>query len=229
MKNGKFFKILLIVIAVVFIGYQVISAFHQPFTTVSAMYFSTNKGIEFNGTIVRNETVIENNNSGVLHLNASNGDKISKGSSIADIYDNDADSENYSKLEQLQQKLEFLNNFSLYNGDITDITAISRKIDDKIVEINRTSKTGKYLSQYDDTQLLALLGSKQNAVDGTDNMEGMVKSVKAEIASLKTTLKPKSSDIKSPAAGYFLSDIDGYETVLTPKNIENMTVENTTI
>ncbi len=226
MKTKKFFKILLMVIIISFAVYQVFTFFYQPLTTVSALYFSTDKGIEFSGTVVRNEVLIENNNSGVIHYNVSNSDKIAKGSSIADIYDSTADSENYSKLEQLEEKLAFLNNFALYNGDITELTVISRKIDDKIAEINKKSITGKYASHDDDTQLLALLGSKQNAVEGTGNIDGMVSSLKSQIDTLKATLKPKSSDIKAPESGYFLSEADGYETVLTPDRIENITAQD---
>ena len=226
MKTKRFIKILLTVIIVSFAVYQIFTFFYQPLTTVAALYFTTDKGIEFSGTVVRNEVLIENNNSGVIHYNVSNSDKIAKGSSIADIYDSSTDSESYSKLEQLEQKLAFLNNFALYNGDITDLTVISRKIDDKIAEINKNAKTGKYVSTDDNTQLLALLGSKQNAVEGTGNIDGMVTSLQSQIDSLKATLKPKSSDIKAPESGYFLSDADGFETVLTPDIVENITADD---
>ena len=226
MKTKRFIKILLTVIIVSFAVYQIFTFFYQPLTTVAALYFTTDKGIEFSGTVVRNEVLIENNNSGVIHYNVSNSDKIAKGSSIADIYDSSTDSESYSKLEQLEQKLAFLNNFALYNGDITDLTVISRKIDDKIAEINKNAKTGKYVSTDDNTQLLALLGSKQNAVEGTGNIDGMVTSLQSQIDTLKATLKPKSSDIKAPESGYFLSDADGYETVLTPDIVENITADD---
>lgn len=226
MKTKKFLKAVLIITLIGFAVYQIFTFFYQPLTTVSALYFNTDKGIEFSGTVVRNEILVQNNNSGIIHYNVSNYERIAKDSAIADIYDSSSDSESYSKLEQLEQKLAFLNNFALYNGDITDLSVISRKIDDKIFEINKNSKTGKYLSADDNTQLLALLGSKQNAVEGTGNIDGMINSIKAEITALKSTLKPKSSDIKAPAAGYFLSDVDGFETVLTEISLESITAED---
>ena len=226
MKGGKFFRIFLILLLGIFVVYQVFAAFYHPFTTVSAIYYETNSGIDAEAFLVRNENVITNSDAGVKCFSVEDGERVSKGGKIADVYPSQAVSNVYSQINELKKKLDSLQKIKLYNDGGTDVKTVSEKILNKISEYSVACANGKF-DQVDtlQTELLTLISSKQSIIGRGNSIDSMISSVEAELATLKTTVEEGSKVISSTMSGYFVSKVDGYEQVITPENVLELSPE----
>ena len=105
MKGGKFLKTFLSIVLIVFFVYQIIVAFNNPFTTISASYYETFKGIDANAVIIRDETVLYDNSTGVKSFTVENGERVAKNGVLANVFYNEEVANVYSQIKELQIKL----------------------------------------------------------------------------------------------------------------------------
>jgi len=105
-KGVTFLKIFVTLIAFVFMFYQIYSVVYKPITTSTALYDNTYDGIEINGYFVREETVIDYNITGNERYVASDGEKISKGGTIAEVYSSSQIAELYQQAEKLSEEIK---------------------------------------------------------------------------------------------------------------------------
>ncbi len=233
MKGGKLVKFLVGLFLAFFVIYQIFAALYHPFTTISAQYYETNDGITADAYIVRNEAVIDGEKYGNITNNAlksyavENGERIAKNGVIADVYSSEDSSDVYAKIADLQNRMRSLQNISNYCDANTDVAIITEKISSKLIEYNDAFKNGKYVnSDEHQSDLFAVLSSKQNIIGGTGSIDEMLASVKTEMETLKASASKPLASITAPLSGYFVSDVDGYENVLTIENVTKLKPED---
>ena len=98
MKKNTLIKIALIFLVLAFLINQAVSMFYKPVTTDSAVFYTANNGFKITGVIVRNEILVTNDKSGVLHYLISDGERVSKNGTIANIYGSEAASITLSQI-----------------------------------------------------------------------------------------------------------------------------------
>ena len=224
MKGGKFLKSFITIVLAVFLIYQLFAALYNPFTTISATYYETFKGIDTEAYIVRDETIISSEVEGVKSFTLKNGEKVSKNGDIAYIYPNEEISNVYSKIKDLQEELESLENIALFNDSGADVNTISKNIESKIIELNLASQNGKYENaEVLSTELFALISSKQSFLGNGSNVEVYINQLKAQISSLQASLPKNNNAIKAPKSGYFINEVDGFENILTSQSVLELT------
>ena len=102
---------ILTVLAVVYVAYLLISANFDMYSTEDAVETTISDKIYSNAFIIRDESIIENNTSGVLSYTRDNGEAVAVDSVVAKIYQNESDAlaqttadvleENKNALEEL--------------------------------------------------------------------------------------------------------------------------------
>ena len=102
MKKNTLAKAAIITVALSFLVNQLFSAFYKPVTTDSAVFYTANNGFKITGVIIRNEILVENNNSGVLHFMIDDGERVAKNGVVANIYGNESASITLSQIESVQ-------------------------------------------------------------------------------------------------------------------------------
>ena len=224
MKGKGFLKTLLLIFLLVFFAYQIFSALYQPFTTAAASYYETYNGIKSNALIVRNEKLVTSDISGIKQFVVKNGEKVSKSGTIANVYENESVSGVYAQIESLETQLEALQSLSSSANGTADLTVINTKIENKTAEIKAAAAKGKYDEAEElNTELFSLLSSKNNIVDGKSDVDSLITQIKAKINSLKSGVPSANNKITADISGFFVNEADGYESVLTTENIENIT------
>ena len=74
---------------------------------------------------------------------------------------------------------------------------------------------------------LRQLALKSGSLEGgTDDIDAEIASLEAQAESMEQRLDGNTSEITSPYAGYFCESVDGYEEVLTPDVIEDLTLSS---
>ena len=225
-RNISKAKIIVILLLVLFLGYQYFHSFYSSVLTESAIYYEHTYGITANGIIIRNEEAVKSEQTGTLHFNVVDGEKISKDGAIAYIYENEAASAAATKIAENKEKIKLIEELEVYN-DITaiDLKVLNAKINTALNEIIIENADGIFQKKEKLDSLLTLMTRKQIVMGEQTDFTVLKAALEAEIASLQPlVLNPKGS-IKSKLAGYFISHADGYEEVYKPDDLSLFTPE----
>ena len=195
--------------------------FVNPTTTTPTYRYRTEDAISLHGYVVRNETVVDSGET-LLELTHAEGERIAAGSAIATVYRSEDALARSRELRTLTQQLEQL---SGVQSDVSDAAATLRLdggIRSAIVALRAEGASGSYTDSLGSALRTAVL-KRAFAYHGADNLAARVNELASAISAASASLRGTSSAIPSPFAGTYSAAVDGYETVLTPALLENLT------
>lgn len=227
MRKYKILKILLCLIALVFIVHQIYSATYKPITTVSAEYHTVTDGFQISATIIREEQVIETDSNGALHFVISDGERVAKNGIVANIYSNAEVSVTVNRIAQLQSRIKDIEEIQSYNDvEAANLNLANTKVNNSLNELLRACANGNYSDvEVFSNELLTNISRKQMITGEQTDFSARLTELKSELDSLTASLPQPIGSISAKNAGYFVSGVDGYENVLTCDNVENITPE----
>lgn len=227
MRDNKVIKIILCAIIVVFIGHQIYSSTYKPITTVSAEYYTAIKGFSINGIIIRDEKIISNDKSGALHFVLSNGERVAKNGVVANIYSNADTSVTVNRIEQLQLRIADIEEMQNYNDvEASDISLINNKVNNSLNTMLRGISAGNFSSfEADSAELLTNMIRRQMITGEQTDFSVYLNELKTELDGLNASLPQPIGSITTDQAGYFVSSVDGYESVISCNDIDSITPE----
>ncbi len=225
MKKHSLAKFLLIAFALIFIIHQSISSFYKPITTESAVYYTMSDGFNITGVIIRNEILVKNTDSGVLHFMIDDGKRVSKNGIVANVYASESASITLSQISRLKCQIADIEDILSYNDlDAANLELINNKIFQNLNELVVSSSYGNYNSVSKNAQsLLSSINRKQAAMGQTADFATKLDSLNADLTKLTSNLPNAKKQITAEESGYFLSKVDGYEQVLTTKSLDEIT------
>lgn len=226
MRKSRLVIIIFIGIVVSFFVVQVFRG--NAIETVKAVNMTANKYIQATGLIVRDEKVIDISGYNNIRFIAQNGEKISKGSKIAQIYSDSSVTKLSSELNDIENRILVLENSMFETTSIDENVKLDELIKLKIMEItdlvnNNLVLGDEYLENIYEMQSLMLRRNKSNIDDNI--MQKELLSLKSKRDELKSTIDSKSKLIYSPYSGYFSTEVDGYENILNSSKISELTYE----
>jgi len=227
MLKSRFSRIVLIVVLAVFLFHHIYSAFYSPITTESAQFVSEVNGISFTGMIIRNEAAIERSNSGVMHLCVSDGERVAKDGVIADIYTSEQDSIAVTEIKELKERIKGIEKIQGYNDlAAVDINLLNNKINGALSEILFLSGSGNLKKARENTDdLLTMMTRKEMVIGNATDFSAQLNTLNSELNALEASLSNPVDSITAQSSGFFVSQIDGYETVLKTDNLDTFTPE----
>lgn len=225
MREHKALRIIICIIAVVFVVHQVYSSAYKPITTVSAEYYTAVEGFSINGIVIREEKIITSDKAGTLHFTLSDGERVAKDGIIANIYSNAEASVTVNRIEQLTSRIADIEEMQSYNDvEAADITLVNTKINNSLNTMLRGIASGDFSSfEENSAELLTNISRRQMITGEQTDFSARLTELKAELESLTATLPQPIGSIRTDASGYFVSGVDGYENVLSCENIEAVT------
>lgn len=227
MYDSKALRIILCIIAIVFFGHQLYSFAYKPITTVSAEYDTVAQGFNINGIVIREEKVIDSNKSGALHFVLSNGERVAKNGTIANIYSNADASVIVNRIQQLELRISDIEEMQAYNDvEAADISLANNKVNNSLNTMLRGIAAGDFSSfDADSSELLTNISRRQMITGEQTDFSARLNELKTELDSLNASLPQPVGSITTDRSGYFVSSVDGYENVLLCDNIEDITPE----
>lgn len=163
--------------------------------------------------VIRDEELVDNKTNGVLVYQISNGEKVKSNGTIADVYKKESDAVNYQNICKLEDEiadLESLNN--ILGSSNVGLDSVNNRLDQKLVSfvdtINKRDFTDVPQAQSD---LLSAIYRKQIITGDQKNFDDKIEQLKSEKGALEQKTNDSIDKISSKNAGYFVSDIDGYE------------------
>ncbi len=227
MYDSKALRIILCIVAIVFLGHQIYSFAYKPITTVSAEYHTVAQGFNINGIVIREEKIIDSDKSGALHFVLSNGERVAKNGTIANVYSNADASVIVNRIEQLKLRISDIEEMQGYNDvEAADISLANNKVNNSLNTMLRGIATGDFSSfEADSAELLTNISRRQMITGEQTDFSARLNELKAELDNLNASLPQPVGSINADRSGYFVSSVDGYENVLLCENIESVTPE----
>ncbi len=227
MKDGKFLKFLLGFILVLFLAYQIYAALYRPIETQTAVYGEMVEGVNINAVIIRDESLVNFNSSGVLHFNVESGKRIEKNGVIAHVYSGEEQSVAASQIKMLDAKIASIQELESYNAvTAADLDLLNQRIKECLNKLKLACAYGNFNEAMENSEdLMMILTRRQMVTDATTDFSLQLKSLKDERDALAATLTSPQGQISAHVSGYFIDTADGYEEILTPADIEKLTPE----
>ncbi|MBQ3057524.1 MAG: hypothetical protein IJD00_01070 [Clostridia bacterium] len=227
MKKNTLIKIALIFLVLAFLINQAVSMFYKPVTTDSAVFYTANNGFKITGVIVRNEILVTNDKSGVLHYLISDGERVSKNGTIANIYGSEAASITLSQIESVQHKIDDINSILSFNDlEAANLELINSRVNDNLNALIMSTAAGNFGDiPKTSEELLFALNRRQAALGDTSSFATQLSALNSQLETLNSSLTGVQGEVTAVQSGYFLSKTDGYEGVLNAENLEGITPE----
>ncbi len=214
----------LTVLAVIYVVYLLISANFKMYPTENAVQATVTDKIYTNAFIIRDETVINKNTSGVLSYSLNDGDAVNVNGEIAKVYSNDSDAAAQIKADALEENMVSLQN--LQDRNITKsigIDTINNDINNNIISFLSDINTDDIVSVDDDiSDLLSSINQRQAYTGKIANFNSEITELQSEINELRNSSGESIGTIKTDKAGYFSSHCDGYENSIKYSDIDRI-------
>ena len=227
MKGSSVLRFLLVALVAVFIVHQSVSAVYKPIKTESAVYYTATDGFKITGLIIRNETAVKSDTSGVMHFVTEDGSRVAKGGTIANIYASESASITVTQIKQVKNKISDIEDILSYNDiEAANLDVINSRVKDSLNELMLSVATGNYShTSARSDELLSAINRKQAALGTANDFEAQLESLNSKLSELSKNLPTAQGQIIAESSGYFVSKTDGYENLLTTNDLSSLTPE----
>ena len=219
-KKKKIIAIILLLLIVSYVAYAVYLLIVDPTDTYIIKEEILSEEDTTAGYVIRNESVIKEENKNGIYAIVAEGEKVAKSDSIFRYY-TDNEKEIYTKIDELDHQIQGL--LDKENSiPSADIKSIENQIDEQIKgisKLNNTQEIEEYKNSID-----TLISKKINFIgDATENNE--IKQLVAERKTYEDQLKNGSEYKKAEMSGVVSYRVDGLEEKLTEDNFNDFTEE----
>ena len=228
MKNNSLgMKILMAAVTLgllAYFGLQGYLYFSDPLTTTLAYTYQVEESVSLSGYVVRQEQVLEDDGGGLLRLRREEGERVSRGGAVASVDADQSSLDRQAEISTLESRVEQLQ----YAQDAAGSSEVSMKLDAQILQnileyrqcltADRMAKAETYGSQ-----LRALVLKRDYTYSENEDLSGQIEALQAQIKELKTQAAGSVRTVTAPVSGLYSAVVDGYETVLTPESLSDMT------
>jgi len=221
----KHIKLALVCICIFAIVALISFAFSDRISYEIIKYGSMEKSESFEAIIIRDETVVEAKGEGIVESMVSEYEMVKKNKRIASIYESKVDDGAKARLEDINLRIDEITKAKQQLGQSSaGGFRVEGAIDAKMSELTKAMENGNMKKVADIRRELNLLNDKKNAIsENTDNTDEILNRLMEEKAKYEKSLGDSKEDIFAPMAGLYTTDVDGFETILNPEGIREMT------
>lgn len=228
MKNDSLgTKILLAVIMLAvaaYFGIQAVQYFQDPLSTTLAYTYTVEESTNVSGYVVREERVLSGESSGLLQLLREEGERVSAGGVVATVFADQASLDRQMEISSLDSRIEQLQ----YAQEAALGVEVTQKLDVQISQKIVDYRTALTADNFQDAEkegstLRSQVLKRDYSVSGTEDLDAQIQELQAQRKSLQSQAAGSVRRITAPEAGLYSAEVDGYETVLTPESLSDLT------
>ena len=224
-----------VMIAVLCLGVAIYMAIYfvrgwdDQLVTTRAYAYSQNLGLEATGILVRKEIVLPSADGNYVDQIVAEGEKASSGQAVALLYSDASALTTRQSIRVLSAEIEQLEYARSSGTKSTDASRLDGQVISSIVGL-RSLVAGGDLTQLEDSALsLRTMVFKRDYTYGdtaADQLGLLVQERQAQLSGLEQSLSQVSRTVFAPVAGVFSASVDGWEGVITPAMLEDITSES---
>lgn len=207
-----------------YFGIQGYLYFSDPLSSTLAYNYQVEEGLSLSGYVVRTEQVLADDTNGLLRLQRSEGERVSAGGTVAAVYADQASLDRQAEIEALTTRIEQLE----YAQEAALSSEVSLKLDTQIMQNildYRSSLAADRLIKAEESggKLRSLVLKRDYTYSETEDLSGQIAELRAQLKEARAQAAGSVRRVTAPVAGLYSAVVDGYEAVLTPKSLEDMT------
>jgi hypothetical protein len=209
--------------------YHIIGSLTSDVDTASISFTTQEQVSEYDAYIFRGESLLYTSPGDVGNINflREDGTKVSVGEEICQVYAGSASSESGIAIAEIERKLELLNNSNLdENVNYSDTQLIDTAISNAyytLLSRMADGAAGYAMAKSDD--LIAAMNQRLIITRHVENFDRQIRMLESERTALITGSGAAAESVYSDCAGYYYSDIDGFEEIFSSEKISNLTLD----
>lgn len=228
MKQGKsyFTVILWILLAAIaaYFGYNVVSSLYAPLMTATVTPYEAGAGYYASGFVVREEELLYSQY-GTTVLNCAEGAHVAANDTVATGYRSEDAKTRQTRIDELSGQIEQLQYAWSAVSSVYDQAALDADIAGDLAQLSRYLALRDMNSVSDlSPELKGLILRRTGSDSDSGSLQARIGTLQAELETLEAQSAGDTSAILAGKAGTFSAAVDGYESVLTPERLMEMTV-----
>ena len=228
MKQGKsyFTVILWILLAAIaaYFGYNVVSSLYAPLMTATVTPYEAGAGYYASGFVVREEELLYSQY-GTTVLNCAEGAHVAANDAVATGYRSEDAKTRQTRIDELSGQIEQLQYAWSAVSSVYDQAALDADIAGDLAQLSRYLALRDMNSVSDlSPDLKGLILRRTVSDSDSGSLQARISTLQAELETLEAQSAGDTSAILAGKAGTFSAAVDGYESVLTPERLMEMTV-----
>ena len=214
---------------VVFLMYHIIGSLTTDVETATISYTTQEQVSEYDAYIFRGESLLYTSPGEVGNINflKQDGTKVSVGEEVCQVYAGSTSSDSGIAIAEIERKLELLRNSNLEeNVNYSDTQLIDTAINDAYYTLlarMADGAAGYAMAKSDD--LISSMNQRLIITRHVENFDKQIRQLESERAALITGSGTAAESVYSDCAGYYYSDIDGFEEIFSADKISNLTLD----
>ncbi len=214
---SRLLTLLSVLLILGYIGYQIYRSAFSAIKTELAVNYSVYESIEAEGLVFRSETVIPATANGHLYYTVKNGARVAKNGVIASVYSSENDGFLAERINEIDAHIAILRNLQSNDSSAhVTLDIIETQLSNAVNTLITDAGDGLFENaQSSKSDLLSLLSKKQIITGKSVDFSAEIAKLEQEKKDLKSQYHSAISVIKAPVAGYFVDNVDGYESVLS--------------
>ena len=227
MKNfflSRFLKIAALLLVVSYAAYQLYASVYNPLVTETAVHYTGYDGFTIEGMVARNETVIDYDTDLVKYYVIEDGQKVSKGGTLAELYNNSEQININNQIKELQKNIDNIEQTMAYNStEAVDLNLLSNKVYTVLSDYVNSFAAGNFSGANEvSAELLSTINIRQAATGETVDFSSTLAVLSDRMAKLQASKATAQGAITTDRSGYFVSQVDGFEKTLSVENVLKM-------
>ncbi len=213
-------------IIVVFFAAEIYNLTTRAISTQTAYEQTVLETVDAEMYVIRDETLLESTASGTFVQVADNGERVSRGSTIAAFFNSETAAHNYVKIESLNDKLEVYRAIEsqtrLENVDVEKLQNQAKNSFDDMLDAvynNDFSNLDELKLSYSEN-----VSKRQKSLGQEVDCSAKITELNSQIEFLQKNVTP-GSIITAENSGYYVGSADGFENLLTVEDIDSLTVD----
>ena len=220
-------KILMVVITLallVYFGVQGVRYFTDPLSTTLAYNYAVEESISVSGYVVRDEQVLSSESSGLLQLLREEGERVSAGGTVAAVFADQASLDLQTEIADLTSRIEQLEYAQEAELGVEITQRLDNQIHQSILSYRAALEAGRFQDAEEQGDTLRSQVLKRDySVSGGEDLTAQLQELQSQRQTLQSQAAGSVRRITAPAAGLYSAVVDGYETVLTPESLADLT------
>lgn len=220
-------KLLMAVLSLTLLAYFGIQAFNyftDPLSITMAYTYRVEEETQLSGYVVREEQVLAGEESGLLRLDRTEGERVSENGAVATVYADQASLDRQEEIATLTTRLEQLQ----FAQEAALGAEVSLKLDNQIMQsilaYRGSVAAGKlYDAEAEGAELRALVLKRDYTYSDQADLSGQIGDVENRIKELKNLSAGTVRRVRAPESGLYSAVVDGYEAILSPEAVREMT------
>jgi hypothetical protein len=218
--------LLLIMMVVGYMAYYIYEAVSSPFKTAEAVLYTAEEIVSVKGYFFRDEIAVRMGDNPVQKLLVSDGEKVRKGQVLSVSYASEEEMRVARQLEQTENLISLLME-AVDGRDNLDVAQVDRNIYNHLVNLAYGIGQSKSVDlSYEANKLKSYVLKRGLAFSnsGSEQASARLSQLTNEKRRRSAMVNSGAALVKSPVSGYFSSNADGFEGILTVEKSNSLTL-----